>query len=67
MTGTYRGAMSPLDFWVHLLVPVGDDRSPAALSARCGLLLPMSVTPHDQLPPAMRALPSDPPSGRHRP
>lgn len=50
MTGTTRWAMSRLDFCVHLLVPAAG-HSTDVLTARCGRLLPMSVTQHDQPPP----------------
>ncbi len=53
MTGRPRWAMSPADYHVHRVVP-RDDHAPDVLAARCGLRLPISVTPQDQPPPGSR-------------
>jgi hypothetical protein len=52
VTGLPRWAMSPLDYRVHQVAEGG--HSPDVLAARCGLQLPISVTPQDQPPPGPR-------------
>ncbi|MGH3985681.1 MAG: hypothetical protein ACREX8_04905 [Gammaproteobacteria bacterium] len=47
-----RWARSPLDYRMHLLLPEGDHPS-GLLKARCGHLLLMVITQHDQPPPGL--------------
>ena len=47
-----RWARSPLDYHAHLLLPQGE-HPPGVFKARCGALLTMSVTQHDQPLPGL--------------